>query len=519
MMVGDKLPACWVLVGIALMVGAAAFGQAAPRIASGVPPEPAIHGPRVVGATPGAPFLFLIPATGEGPLTYSAQNLPADLVLDAQTGIISGAVEKAGTTAVEIEVRSPRGPARRGLTIVAGEHLLALTPPMGWNSWNIWARNLTDQKVREAADGMIRSGLAAHGYQYINIDDTWEGQRGADGEIQSNEKFPDMKALADYVHAKGLKIGIYSSPGPKTCAGYEGSLGHEEQDAHAFAKWGMDYLKYDWCSYTVKSVNLDEFQNPFRIMRDALDTAGHDIVYSLSEGGAGRVWEWGARVGANLWRTTGDINDTWESMSGIGFDQNGHEAFAGPGHWNDPDMLVVGVVKWGGPGPTHLTPDEQVTHITLWSLLAAPLFIGCDLSRLDQFTLDLLTNDEVIDVDQDPLGKAASRRARQGTGAMMQSLLKGTFVEGLVKGKQPATYGEVWARPLWDGALAVGLFNCGPVAGPITASWPALGLTGPQPVRDLWQRKDLGQFDGAFTAEIPSHGAILLKIGKPMPME
>jgi alpha-galactosidase len=464
-----------------------------PPIASGSSPVPAIHGPRIVGATPGKPFLFLIPATGEGPLTFAARNLPPGLSLDPKTGIISGALKYDGRRVVSLTVKGPRGSATRKLIIAGGRHKLAMTPPMGWNSWNVWAGAIDDQKVRQAADWMAQTGLAAHGYQFINIDDTWEAGRAADGEILTNKKFPDMKALSDYVHSKGLKLGIYSSPGPTTCAGFEGSYRREQQDANTYAKWGIDYLKYDWCSYGgVAPVNdVDDFKKPYRVMRAALDKCGRDIVYSLCQYGMGEVWKWGAEVGGNLWRTTGDIGDSWGSMSSIGFAQDGHEKYAGPGHWNDPDMLVVGKVGWGpNLHPSNLTPNEQITHISLWCLLAAPLLIGCDMSQMDQFTIDLLSNDEVLDVNQDPLGKAAGRRARNDLT-------------------------EVWARPLWDGTMAVGLFNRSPLKGEVTARWEDLGLTGSQPVRDLWQHKDLGVFDGSFSATVPAHATVLVKIGKP----
>lgn len=466
--------------------------EPAPSIVSGVSMKPAIHGPRVTGATPGKPFLFLIPATGQGPLSFSARNLPAGLMLNKDIGIITGSLKGPESTVVELTVRGPQGSATRGLTIVSGDHKLALTPPMGWNSWNVWATSVDAEKVRKAADAMVASGLAAHGYQYINIDDTWEGKRDANGEIQTNEKFGDMKALSDYVHSKGLKLGIYSSPGPLTCARYEGTYNHEEQDAKTYAKWGIDYLKYDWCSYSriAKDASLPELQKPYQVMRSAMDKVDRDIVYSLCQYGNGNVWEWGSQVGGNLWRTTGDITDTWVSLSSIAFSEHGHERFAGPGHWNDPDMLVVGRVGWGpNVHPTRLTQNEQMTHITLWSLVSSPLLIGCDMSEMDQFTVDVLSNDEVLEVNQDPLGKTASRRSRDGRV-------------------------EVWARPLWDGTIAVGLFNRGQHAVKVTASWSDLGLRGSQPVRDLWQQKDLGAFKDSFSATVPQHGAILIKIGR-----
>ena len=307
-----------------------------------------------------------------------------------------------------------------------------------------------------------------------------------------NKRFKDMNALTDYVHSKGLKIGIYSSPGPKTCAGYTGSYQFEEQDAETYALWGFDYLKYDWCSYgsIAPGKTKEDLMKPYRVMREALDKCGRDIVYSLCQYGMGDVWTWGAEVGGNLWRTTSDIVDTWDSVCEIGFSQNGKEPYAGPGHWNDPDMLVIGSVGWGlDVQPSRLTPNEQHSHITLWCLLAAPLLIGCDMSQMDPFTLALLTNDDVLDVNQDPLGKQACRRAGGG-------------------------WSEVWAKEMSDGTLAVGLFNRRPIAAEITARWEDLGIKGTQPVRDLWRKRDLGQSEGAFTSPVPPHGAVMLKIGK-----
>jgi alpha-galactosidase len=447
----------------------------------------------VTGATPGRWFQFLIPASGDGPLTFTARNLPAGLTLDSKTGIISGRLKSAGRHVVDVAVTGPKAKATAQLTIVGADHSLALTPPLGWNSWNVWGGTVTDAKVRAAADGLVSSGLAAQGYTYVNIDDAWEGPRDANGEITSNEKFPDMKALADYVHSKGLKIGIYSSPGPWTCQRtYAGSYQHEDQDAKTYAKWGFDYLKYDWCSYSQIAPNptLEDRQKPYRVMRGALDALDRDIVFSLCQYGAGNVWEWGAGVGGNLWRVTGDITDTWASMSGIGFAQTGHEEYAAPGHWNDTDMLVVGKVGWGRAlRNTNLTPNEQITHITLWSLQAAPLLIGADLSQIDDFTVNLLGNPEVLAVNQDPLGQAAGRL--RGDGRM-----------------------DVWARKLSDGTMAVGLFNRAPIAMPIGVKLSELGLSGVQPVRDLWQHKDLPSAREEITMTIPRHGAVLLKVGK-----
>lgn len=376
---------------------------------------------------------------------------------------------------------------------------LALTPPMGWNSWNVWGTAVDDTKVRAAADSLVSSGLAAAGFIYVNIDDGWEAGRDAQGRILCNEKFPAMKALADYVHAKGLKLGIYSSPGPKTCADYEGSYGHEFQDAKSYAEWGIDLLKYDWCSYgqIAKDESLPELKKPYLLMRDALKASGRDIVYSLCQYGKGNVWEWGESVGGHYWRTTGDITDSWARMSEIGFGQNGLEKHAGPGHWNDPDMLVVGKLGWGpNVRPTKLSPHEQHTHMTLWCMLAAPLLIGCDLTQLDDFTLALLANPEVIAIDQDPLGQQGRRVAQTG------SITRGPNADVC----------EVWARPLADNSMAVGLFNRGRKDVVVEISWRKLGLKGPQHIRDLWQRRNLGRLDDRYSATIPSHGAMLIKL-------
>jgi alpha-galactosidase len=452
-------------------------------------PKPRINGARVFGVRPGAPFLFTVPVTGERPMVISAENLPAGLQLDAQTGHITGALEKRGTYLVTLRAQNALGTAERPLKIVCGS-TIALTPPMGWNSWNCFGCDVNDADVRAAADAMVSSGLINHGWTYINIDDCWEGGRDTNGNILSNQKFPDMKALAAYVHSKGLKIGLYSSPGPKTCAGHTGSYQHEEQDAQRYADWGFDYLKYDWCSYGGIAPHPDRaaLMKPYQVMRKALDSVPRDIVFSLCQYGMGDVWKWGAQVGGNSWRTTGDINDTWSRMSAIGFGQAGHEKFAGPGHWNDPDMLVVGYVGWSAKvRPTRLTPNEQYTHISLWCLLSAPLLIGCDMTKLDDFTLGLLTNDEVLAVNQDPLGRQAGRVAKDG----------------------PL---EIWAKDLEDGSKAVGLFNRGEEASGMTLKWSDLGISGPQEVRDLWRQQDLGKFDGEFHTTVPRHGVVLLKV-------
>lgn len=472
----------------------AKFMEETPSIVFDPPRTPVIHAPRITGGTEGRPFLFRVPATGAGPLRFEAHGLPDGLTIESDTGIIRGVPWGSARFRVRVVVEAPEGRAENWLTIVIGPRQLALTPPMGWNSWNVWGTSVDDAKVRAAADYLVSTGLACHGYQYVNIDDAWEGTRGEDGRIRCNEKFPDMKALADYVHARGLKLGIYSSPGPKTCAGYEGSYEHELLDAQTWAEWGIDLVKYDWCSYgkiAPKEPSTADHRRPYEVMRAALDQVDRDIVYSLCQYGMGEVWTWGADVGGNYWRTTGDITDTWASMSGIGFGQDGKEAYAGPGRWNDPDMLVVGRVGWGPKlRQTRLRPNEQITHITLWAILAAPLLIGCDLSQMDPFTVAVLTNPEVIEVNQDPLGRQGRRVWKEG-------------------------HVEVWARPLADGTVAAGLFNRGWTAAEVTARWEDLGVRGAQPVRNLWERRDVGVHEGAFRARVPRHGAVMVRIGTP----
>jgi len=525
---------------------------AAPVVLTPKPPAtPRINGARVFGVRPGNLFLFTIAATGDRPMTFSADGLPAGLALDPATGRITGELKEKVTSEVTLRAKNALGEAARTLRIVCGDSI-ALTPPLGWNSYNCFADAVDDAKVRSAADAMASSGLINHGWSYINIDDCWEGERDADGFILTNKKFPDMKALGEYIHGKGLKFGIYSSPGPQTCARFTGSYQHEDQDAQRYGEWGVDYVKYDWCSYggiakqitrdryakllpdeagqirglmdekapldanrkrteaesahlkqinaelksiyakmnpeEKKRIDLEILQEPYKVFRASLDKVKRDIVFSFCQYGMGNVWEWGQQLGGNCWRTTGDITDTWTSLSKIGFSQNGHEKFAGPGHWNDPDMLIVGQVGWGPKlHPTRLTPDEQYTHMSLWSLLASPLLIGCDMTQMDEFTLSLLSNDEVLDVNQDPLGRAAGRVAQSGTL-------------------------EVWARDLEDGSKAVGLFNLGTEEAKVAASWQDLGITGRQIVRDLWRQKDIGNFDNKFDATVPSHGVVLVRI-------
>jgi alpha-galactosidase len=374
------------------------------------------------------------------------------------------------------------------LATMASADPVAVTPPMGWNSWNHFAGKVSDAVIRAQADAMVSSGMRSAGYVYVNIDDTWEGARDAQGVIHPNAKFPDMKALADYVHGKGLKIGIYSSPGPKTCAGFEGSFGHEEQDAQTYAAWGIDYLKYDLCGLRVLMAKAESpaaaremMIDAYRRMHAALEKTGRPIVYSLCQYGKDDVWKWGAAVGGNLWRTTEDISDSYLSMAAIGFGQIDLARYAGPGHWNDPDMLEVGN---GG-----MNEEEYRTHMSLWALLAAPLLAGNDLATMTPATVALLTNPEVIAIDQDPRGSQGER----------------VWVRGAL---------EAWLKPLAGDSKAVGFFNRSDSAREAQADVPLgeLGLHGRVHGHDVWNHKDIGMLPETLRVTIPAHGVVLLTV-------
>jgi len=375
-----------------------------------------------------------------------------------------------------------------GQLSLAQQESLAARPPMGWNSWNHFRNKVDDASVRAQAEAMVSSGMRDAGYTYINIDDTWEAKRDANGVIQTNSKFPDMKALADFVHSKGLKLGIYSSPGAQTCAHFEGSLGHELQDAQTYAAWGIDYLKYDLCGLRDQMKLAPDHEAAHKIMldayikmRDALRSTGRPIVYSLCQYGDDAVWEWGTTVGGNLWCTTGDISDKYSSMAEIGFSQAGLARFAGRGHWNDPDMLEVGN---GG-----MNTEEYRTHMSLWAILAAPLLAGNDLSTMTPETVALLTNREVIAVDQDPAGKQGDRVTAEG----------------------PI---EVWARQLSDGSKAVGIFNRHDSPLKAHVDFHAMGFSDNVKARDLWTKKDLGSISSPHTFDVPGHGVVFLKVSQ-----
>ena len=479
------------------------------------PLAPHINGPKVYGCRPGSPFLYRIPCTGERPMLFRADDLPAGLTLDFQSGIITGKITKPGTYRTTLFAKNTHGKATREFRIEVG-NTLALTPPMGWNSWYIHYNRVTDATMRAAADQIVASGMADYGYQYVNIDDCWMKEkkdppfRADDGTILPNYNFPDMKGLADYIHGKGLKAGLYTSPGPWTCGGYTGAYQHEAQDAKSFADWGFDFLKYDWCYYNqvfrsgdprlTNSVSLKEakglagYKFPYQLMWDELQKQKRDIVFNLCQYGIGDVWKWGGDVG-NCWRTTGDLGlERGAHLPGfynIAFKNAGHFEYAKPGAWNDPDYILIGWVGdahgMGVGKKTTLTPNEQYSYMSLWSLMAAPLIFSGDMARLDAFTLNVLCNAEVIEVDQDPLGKQAK-------------ILRRTDDE------------FVLVKDLEGGSKAIGLFNLSSGPRKTSVTWSDLGVKGKQKTRDLWRQKEVGVFKKSFEIEVPAHGVEMVRI-------
>lgn len=487
------------------------------------PHTPRINGAKVYGARPGSDFLYKVAATGDRPMTFSAEKLPKGLKIDSQTGLITGKVKKAGTYIVTLKATNSLGEATREFRIVIGEKI-ALTPPMGWNSWNCWGNTVSHEKVMASAKAILESGLADYGWSYINIDDGWQGLRGGkENAIQPNAKFPDMKGMVDSLHAMGFKVGIYSGPWVATYAAhigtqcdnadgtyewvkkglvnenyrmvdpsgeltreklwYSGKYSFAAQDARQWAEWGFDYLKYDWNPHDWYSM---------KEMHDELEKCGRDIVYSLSNSALLPLADEYVKY-ANCWRTTGDIRDSWKSISGIGFGRNSSRApYSGPGHWPDGDMLVIGNVGWGRKYHyTNLTPDEQYTHITLWAMQASPLLIGCDMAVADKFTKSLLCNNEVIDINQDPLGYAATK---------------------IYGNSSYATY----FKPLEDGSLAIAMFNLSETPQKIGFSPRSIGIIGNKiTVRDVWRQKDVAEITNdrdRFDTDVPPHGVVLVRV-------
>ena len=459
------------------------------------PAEPRFNTTPLYGVRPGSPIHFRFGVSGEKPMKFSSDDLPKGLALNPDNGALSGSLPRPGSYTFTVKAKNAKGEQTQKFTIRCGS-TIALTPPMGWNSWNCWGLSVTQDKVVSSAKALIEKGLADYGYCYMNIDDGWEApKRNADGTIAVNEKFPSMKELGDWLHSEGLKFGIYSSPGDLTCGGYLGSIDHELQDAESYNSWGVDYLKYDWCGYGRKHATEPDRQTvasyvrPYLLMERCLRQQPRDIFYSLCQYGMADVWKWGHAVDANSWRTTGDITDTWESLYEIGFGlQPDLYPYAQPGHWNDPDMLIVGKVGWSNNlRDSRLTPDEQYTHISLWTLLASNMLIGCDIAQMDEFTVSLLCNHEVNAVNQDILGKQAQR-----------VVLDGTI--------------QIWSRPLSDGSYAVGIFNVGKSDARVDFKkyFKEMGISNLQSIRDLWRQQDLSTTDVNYF--IPTHGVKYLKV-------
>ena len=456
------------------------------------PATPRINGARVFGVRPGSPFLFTIPATGKRPLAFTATGLPDGLSLNRDNGRITGKLAKPGTYDVGLTANNALGKDTKGFQIVCGDKI-ALTPPMGWNSYNYLGAGATEKIMRSIADTFVSKDLINHGWTYVNTDFGWNSGDKIDpvtlALVPDPAKYQDFMGMCDYIHNAGLKVGLYSSP---WIHGYSGFLGEsaddpkrtsfksgtvtvgpftfEKEDVAQWVKWEIDYMKYDWCPIDIPNTER---------MAKALRAAPRDIVYSLSNGA---TLQWGddyVRL-ANCWRTTGDIAANWSSLARIGFDnQNPWRAFAGPGHWNDADMMVI--------GHKTLLPNEQYTHMSLWCLLAAPLLLGFDVTTADDFIVSLLSNDEVLAVNQDPLGQQAAR------------LVSGGDI-------------EVWAKDMRDGSKAVGIFNRGLTNTSGTLDWSDLKISGKWKARDLWRQKDLGVFDGKIASDLPWHGCRLVRL-------
>lgn len=449
---------------------------------------PRINPPYVLGNYPSTPFLFYIPTSGERPMRWAAKGLPRGLKLDAETGIISGQVKNEGVYNVELVAKNKWGESKQQIQINIGDEL-ALTPPMGWNSWNTFGRHLTAQLIREVADAMMANGMRDLGYTYINIDDFWQlADRGVDGHIQINkEKFPDgIKPVADYLHERGFKLGIYSDAADKTCGGVCGSYGYEETDARDFASWGIDLLKYDYCN--APDGRQDAIER-YTKMGKALRSTGRSIVFSICEWGQREPWKWAKSVGGHYWRTTGDIGDRWSNVivgPGSGVmeitDVNGGlDRYAGPGGWNDPDMLIVGISGKSmsiGEVKDGCTDDQYRSHMSLWCMMAAPLLSGNDVRKMTLITLETLTNPEIIAVNQDILGRQAERVVRHDR------------------------Y-DIWAKKLNDGSVAVMCLNRFDKPLLVHLNNNSIpGVTTNTKIRDIWEHKELGCFPDGMDIEL-----------------
>ncbi|HBB91162.1 MAG TPA: hypothetical protein DC042_05450 [Bacteroidales bacterium] len=508
------------------------------------PAEPRINAPKVYGVHPGSPFLYRIPATGKRPMRFSVRDLPAGLHLDTSGGIISGSIAAPGTYKTTLIASNELGENQFEFTIVAGK-TLALTPPMGWNSWYIYYSRVSDSIMRMAADKMIESGMADFGYQYVNVDDCWAIRlnstdpviggdlRNPDGSLRSNGRFPDMKSMTAYIHSKGLKAGIYGTPGQKTCAGYTGSYQYEARDLRTFAEWGFDFLKYDWCSYgrLFPERTAEACRKPYQLLWDESLKIKRDIVLNLCQYGMADVWKWGGEVG-NCWRTTGDLGilegSSMPPYYYIGLSNAEHWEYARPGAWNDPDYILIGwfrnALKEEEFEKTELTPDEQYAYMTMWSIMAAPLIYSGEMSLLDPFTLNVLCNHEVIAMNQDILGKQARIiRKTDHELVMVKDLEDGSKAVALfqVSGdankvkpdlvdEEASGMSDVMKGPVDPADLFI--WDNQPAPSKIRVSAAELGLSKNFIARDLWRQKDIGEFSDEFSTDVPYHGVVLIRV-------
>ena len=481
--------------------------------------EPQFNGADIWGVRPGHPVIFRVPVSGLRPMTFTAKNLPDGVTLDAK-GVLRGTAPAAkGDYDIEVTAKNAKGEAKRTIRLAVGD-TIALTPPMGWNSWNTLCHRLTQKDAMAAARALEESGLGDHGWAYVNLDDFWEMNnfwtpkerpqlrgkaRDEHGKIIPNPDFPDMKGLTDYIHSFGFKAGLYSGPGPRTCGGCEASYGHELQDAESWADWGFDYVKYDWCSYgdifkketealkddsTREAKVREAYIKPYKLMNECLRKQKRDIVYSYCQYGMAHTEEWARANGANCWRSWGDLKDSWVWMQGAIESRIGGEywKWCGAGCWADPDMMIVGQqYSFGGDHETYLTPNEQYTHVSIWAMVGAPLLIGCDLTKMTEFTRAILANDEVIAISQDRLAKPAKRIRR-------------TDAE------------SVWVRPLADGDIAVALLNTSPLSREIKVTFDELGLRGAHFLRDCWTGKCEGKHADYYAATVLPHATKLIRI-------